>query len=59
MNTSALNVNEVGTYKLNTEDLPLSSDRIINHTNHSEKSQKRQNKKRGKKKVNLDVTNFR
>ena len=53
MNTSALNVNDDGTFKLNPEDLPFKSDDIIISKNSENNSNKRQNKKRGKKKVNF------
>ena len=48
MNTSALHVNEDGTFKLNSDSLPLSTD---SSNCCSMNSNKRPNKKRGKKKV--------
>ena len=53
MNTSTLNVNDDGTFKLKPEDLPFKSDDIIISKNSENNSNKRQNKKRGKKKVNF------
>ena len=53
MNTSALNVNDDGTFKLKPEDQPFKSDSIIISSNSEHNPNKRQNKKRGKKKVNF------
>ena len=52
MNTSALHVNEDGTYKLSQDMLPVTSNETSNSTDNSRNySNKRQHKKRGKKKV--------
>ena len=53
MNTSALNVNDDGTFKLKPEDLPFKSDGIISSNNSENNPNKRHNKKRGKKKVDF------
>ena len=53
MNTSALNVNDDGTFKLKPEDLPFKSDGIISSYNSENNPNKRHNKKRGKKKVDF------
>ena len=53
MNTSALNVNDDGTFKLKPEDQPFKSDGIIISSNSEHNPNNRRNKKRGKKKVNF------
>ena len=51
MNTSALHVNEDGTFKLSQDNLPLNSNGSTDLPDTRNYSKKRQHKQRGKKKV--------